>query len=392
MKLGLGLPHLGHLADPHAIRTVAATAEAAGLHSLWAMDRLLSPVAPRTLGYPGRSDGALPTAQQTVLDPLVALTVAATVTERIAIGTDVLVAPWYPPVLLARSLAAIDQVSGGRLQVGLGLGWSVDEFEAVGEPMGGRGRRLEEILDVLAAVWADDTIEITTSRERIAPSVMGAKPHRRPPILLGAHSDAGLDRIACRADGWLPFGIPLDDLSARWTNLLSTAERCGRDPGELHLVVRADPVIGHEQAERDRRPFAGSLGQVIGDVDHVRDAGATEVIFDFHATARSSDELVDSVLASPRRRRPWPCEPRSPRQPSLAFANHRSPYTLGGMCSRAQCPTCNRPTYQGCGRHVEQVLGDVPPSERCLCAEDRRRAEAARPKRSWFRSRSDATR
>ncbi len=73
-------------------------------------------------------------------------------------------------------------------------------------------------------------------------------------------------------------------------------------------------------------------------------------------------------------------------------ANHPNRYTLGGMCSRAQCPTCNRPTYKGCGNHVEQVLGDVPPSERCQCAEERRQAKAARPKRSWFGSRSDAYR
>ena len=296
MKLGLGLPHLGHLADPNAIRTVAIGAESAGLDSLWAMDRLLSPIAPRTFGYPGRSDGTLPTAQQTVIDPLVALTVAATVTERIAIGTDVLVAPWYPPVLLARSLAAIDQVSEGRLLVGLGLGWSVDEFEAVGAPMAGRGHRLEEILDVLAAVWADDTIDITTSREHIAPSVMGAKPTHRPPILLGAHSTAGLDRIACRADGWLPFGTPLDDIATNWTHVLHAAEKCGRDPDGLRLIVRADPVIGHRRNHRDRPSFVGSLDQVIDDVDHLRGIGADEVIFDFHATARNSDELVDSAL------------------------------------------------------------------------------------------------
>lgn len=296
MKLGLGLPHLGHLADPDAIRTVAVAAEQAGLDSLWAMDRLLSPVAPRTFGYPGRPDGRLPAAQETVLDPLVALTVAATVTERIAIGTDVLVAPWYPPVLLARSLAALDQVSGGRLLVGLGLGWSVDEFEAVGAPMAGRGQRLEEILDVLAAVWADHTVDITTSREHIAPSVMGAKPIHRPPILLGAHSAAGLDRVACRADGWLPFGIPLDDIAARWTNVLSAAARCGRDPEQLRLIVRADPVIGQPLADGGRQAFVGSLDQVIDDVGRLRAIGTSEVIFDFHATARTSDQLVDTVL------------------------------------------------------------------------------------------------
>jgi probable F420-dependent oxidoreductase len=298
MKLGLGLPHLGGLATPYAIRTVATAAEDAGLDSLWAMDRLLSPVAPRTLAYPGRTDGTLPEAQQTVIDPLVALTVAATVTERINVGTDVLVAPWYAPVLLARSLAAIDQVSSGRLVVGLGLGWSVDEFEAVGIAMPGRGQRIEEILDVLTAVWSDDTIEISTSHERIAPSVMGAKPIQRPrpPILLGANSQAGLERIARRADGWLPFGLPLDEIERRWTEVLRQAERYGRDPDQLQLVVRADPRLDARVAGRTRDPFTGTCGQAMGDIARVSELGASELILDFHATARSFDELVESAL------------------------------------------------------------------------------------------------
>jgi probable F420-dependent oxidoreductase len=298
MKLGLGLPHLGPLASPDAIRTVAIEAEAAGLDSLWAMDRLLSPVAPRTLGYPGRRDGTLPVAQQTVIDPLVALTVAATVTEHVTIGTDVLVAPWYAPVLLARSLAAIDQVSAGRLVVGLGLGWSVDEFEAVGAPMPRRGNRIEEILDVLDAVWGDATIDITTSHEHIAPSVMGAKPIQRPrpPILLGAHSEAGLERIARRADGWLPFGVPLDEIERQWAATLRMAEQNGRNPDDLQLVVRADPRIEAQPAGPHRAAFTGDIGEVMDDIERAREIGTTELVLDFHATARSIEELVDSAL------------------------------------------------------------------------------------------------
>jgi probable F420-dependent oxidoreductase len=298
MKLGLGLPHLGTLASPDAIRTVAIAAEAAGLDSLWAMDRLLAPLAPRTLAYPGRADGALPAAQRTVIDPLVALTLAATVTDRVGIGTDVLVAPWYAPVLLARTLAAIDQVSAGRLIVGLGLGWSVDEFEAIGAPLQRRGQRLEEILDVLDAVWGDGTVAIATSHERIAPSVMGAKPVQRPrpPILLGVHSDAGLERIARRADGWLPFGVPLTEIERQWGTILRMAERHGRNPDDLQLVVRADPRIDASLGGRHRRAFTGSCADVTNDIERTRALGADELILDFNATAQSLSELVDSAL------------------------------------------------------------------------------------------------
>jgi probable F420-dependent oxidoreductase len=298
MKIGLGLPHLGRAATPAAIRQVAIEAEAAGLDSLWAMDRLLAPVSPRSLAYPGRPDGSLPPAQQTVLDPLIALTVAADATRRIAVGTDVLVAPWYPPVLLARTLAAIDQVSAGRLVVGLGLGWSVDEFEAVGAPMAGRGSRLEEVIDVLEAVWADDLVAVTTTRESITPSVMGAKPVQRPrpPLLLAATVPAGLDRVARRADGWIPFGASFDDTVTGWRRINATAERMGRDPAELQLVVRADPDLGKHRFDSDRPPFSGSRRQVLGDIERVAEIGATELIFDFHATSTGTDELVDAAL------------------------------------------------------------------------------------------------
>lgn len=298
MKLGLGLPHLGTLASPDAIRTVAIAAESAGFDSLWAMDRLLAPLTPRTHAYPGRRDGALPTAQHTVIDPLVALTLAAAVTERVTIGTDVLVAPWYAPVLLGRTLAAIDQVSAGRLVVGLGLGWSVDEFEAVGAPMPGRGHRIEEILDVLDAVWGDGTIDITTRHEHIAPSVMGAKPVQRPrpPILLGAHSDAGLERIARRADGWLPFGVPLDEIERRWVATLQLAERQGRNPDDLRLVVRADPRIDVELGGRHRMAFTGSCADVMDDIQRTRELGATELILDVNTSAAAVGEFVDTAL------------------------------------------------------------------------------------------------
>lgn len=309
MKIGLGIPQLGRFADPDATRAVAVAADAAGFASLWAMDRLLVPVAPRTLGYPGSADGSLPPDQQRVLDPLVTLTLAAAVTERIRIGTDVLVAHWYPPVLLARSLAALDQVSRGRLTVGLGLGWSVDEFEAVGASMEQRGRRLEEILDVISTLWSTDTTSIETSietsRERVAASIVGVKPVQtpRPPILLAAFNPAGLDRIARRADGWLPFGLPLDTIGTTWGTVLHAAEGYGRDPDGLRLVIRADPSFTDIALGSDRLPFTGTRRQVIDDVQRARDLGTAELILDLQTSSGNTDELIDTALELAARQR-----------------------------------------------------------------------------------------
>ena len=164
MRLGVALGQAGCLADPASVRSAAAGAEQVGYSSIWVVDRLSDPCA--------------------VLDPITVLSYAAAVTSRVRLGTSVLVAPWYRPVLLARSLASLDLLSDGRLTIGLGLGSSPEEYKAVGVPHAERGRRLEEALDVLDAAWA------------AAP-----EPRARPPILLAATGPVGLDRVARRADG-----------------------------------------------------------------------------------------------------------------------------------------------------------------------------------------------
>jgi probable F420-dependent oxidoreductase len=297
MKIGLGVPQLGRFADPEVTRTVATAAEQAGFASLWAIDRLLAPTNPRS-PYPGSPDGVLPAAHHATLDPLVTLTLAAAVTERIRVGTSVLVAPWYPPALLARSLATLDRVSNGRLTVGLGLGWSIDEYDAVGAPMRHLGTRIEEILDVVSTLWGDGIAEIETAREHIAPSTVGIKPVRSPgpPILLATFNPAGLERVARRADGWLPAGLPLDAIAPMWASVLDTAERFGRDPAEMQLVVRADPTFTDVALGHHRASFTGSRRQVIDDIERARDIGATELILDVQASSRTADELIDTAI------------------------------------------------------------------------------------------------
>jgi probable F420-dependent oxidoreductase len=297
MKIGLGIPQSGRFADAGAARTVAVAAEAHGFSSLWAFDRLLAPVEPRS-AYPGTVDGALPPEQTHVLDPLVTLTLAAAVTDRIRVGTDVLVAPWYSPALLARTLATLDHVSGGRLTVGLGVGWSVDEYDAVGVPMRNRGRRLEEIIDVLTTTWIDDVVSIRTPREFIAPSVVGVKPAQspRPPLLLATFNPAGLDRIARMADGWLPVGMPFDVIEMMWGGVLQGAAQYGRDTSDMQLVVRAEVKITDIALGSDRTPFSGNRQQVADDIERAREIGATEVILDLQSKARSTDELLDTAV------------------------------------------------------------------------------------------------
>ena len=294
MRIGISIPQLGALADPAAVNQVAIEAEAAGYDSLWAIDRLLAPIRPRS-AYPASPDGALPAEHHRVLDPLVVLTHAAAVTERVRLGTNVLVAPWYSPVPLARSLTSLDLLSAGRLTVGFGIGWSIDEYEATTTPFARRGAQLEELLDVLHHVWTDDVVEHDGGSARIASCTIEPKPCQRPhpPVLLAAFTSAGFDRIARRADGWLPVAMPADVVAATWAGIREAAEGYGRNPDALQLVVRATVKVTTTAMGGDRAPFTGTIPQIAADVGAIADAGAHEVIIDVHADARTADEALD---------------------------------------------------------------------------------------------------
>src|SRR5262249_17623837 len=148
MRIGFALPQNGPEAGPDALSAVAHRAEQLGYDSLWVLDRLLFPVNPQ-VPYPAGGDGSLPELYKKVFDPIETLTFVAALTKRAGLGTSVLNLPWYNPVLLARRLTTLDILSGGRLRLGFGLGWSPDEYEAAGVPFKERGRRADEALTAL---------------------------------------------------------------------------------------------------------------------------------------------------------------------------------------------------------------------------------------------------
>src|SRR5262245_45093442 len=210
MRLGCVLPTFGPLAGPEAVKRVAEGAEGLGFHSLWVADRLLYPIAPRT-PYPASADGVLPEYFKRSMDPVEALTFAAAHTRRITLGTSVLNMPFYNPVVLARRLATLDVLSGGRLRVGLGQAWSADELEAVGADPKVRASRADEFISALKAMWGPDPVEFQGRHFRVARSIVGLKPVQRPhpPIYLAGYVAAALRRTASLADGWLPASLPM---------------------------------------------------------------------------------------------------------------------------------------------------------------------------------------
>lgn len=305
MRIGLGLPHYGTFARPEPLAEVARAAEAMGYASLWTGDRILVPVDPST-PYPS-GDGTIPPQHATYLDPLGALTFAAAATERIRLGTSTLGALWQPPVMLARALTTLDVLSHGRLDAGLGLGWLRDEFTTAGVPWHERGPRLDETLDVLEKIWANDVVEHHGRFFSIPRSTILPKPAQRPrpPILLGAFAPAGLRRVARRADGWLAPGMPLHHLNRLWQTVLRHAEDTGRDPAALRIVVRVNANLSTRPADPDAPPGTGTLNQVIDYTRAAADAGIHELFLDLGLTTTTTAQVLDiagSFIESARTR------------------------------------------------------------------------------------------
>src|SRR5205814_8413408 len=166
-----------------------------GYKASWARQRLLGRVAPLNAGY-GAPDAAWPAPFRSTLDPIVTLGFIAAQTERVRLGTSVLVAPFYSPIVLGKQLATPDVISGGRLTVGLGIGWSRDEYDAAGTPWEQRGARIDEFIECLDALWTQDDVKCKGAFYFVPTSRVEPKPVQkpRPPLLIGGYSEAAFRR------------------------------------------------------------------------------------------------------------------------------------------------------------------------------------------------------
>jgi probable F420-dependent oxidoreductase len=294
MRLGFALPQIGSAVGPEALVTVAKRAEDLGYDSLWVLDRILWPINPQA-PYP-IGDGSLPVQYKSVLDPVETLTFAAAHTSRIALGTGVLNLPWYNPVLLARQLTTLDILSGGRLRVGFGIGWSPDEYEAAGVTWEERGKRADESIKVLKKIWTTDPVEFQGKYYRIPKSFIGPKPLQKPhpPIYMAAFAPSALKRVATEANGWFPVGIPLSEVGSMFDGIKDMAKAAGRRPSELELIIAAGVEIHKTPIQKDRIDFTGTREQIAADFATARNLGAAEIVIyaQFLPEGESAKDLV----------------------------------------------------------------------------------------------------
>ena len=286
MRLGLRLPQRLGVDLQHDVVEAARTAEAAGYASLWTYERLLFPQTPAE-SYAELPNVPWPAHSRQAADPLAVLTAAAVATEQVRLGIAVLVAALHTPVQLAKALATIDQISGGRMIAGMGTGWSTDEFQATGATRADRGRFLDETLDVFDAVWGPDPVTFRSPRVVIDNASVLPKPATKIPVMLGGGSSKAVQRIAKRADGWLP--VPTTpgpagaaELRASWDRIREMASEYGRDTSRMEMVVVGNVTFTDRPAGPDRSAFVGTLDQIMDDVQMAAEAGADELIVDLN--------------------------------------------------------------------------------------------------------------
>jgi len=292
VRFGFSLQGRGVLAGREAITALAKRAEALGYDSIWVTDRMLIPVQSRS-AYPYSPTGAFPLGpDEPWLEPLTAVTYLATITERISVGTSVLVIPYRNPIFTAKALATADHLSGGRVILGAGVGWWREEFAALGVPFEDRAARTVEYLRLMKEIWTRPRVAFQGRFVRVA-EAGGVLPHpaRRGgiPIWIGGHSEAALRRVVAVGDGWHPLGLrpPVTlrppELAVKIRQLNDLAVAAGRDPAAITISFKA-PLKFEDAASAPRTALSGSPSQIVEDCRAYVAVGVQHFVLDFSVT------------------------------------------------------------------------------------------------------------
>jgi len=246
MRLGIHLPQYGRAAGPEAITQVAQRAEALGFADVWVSDHVVQPAAQ---GYPSPY----------LFEPLLTLAWAAAATQRVRLGTSVLVVPQYHPLTLANSLASLDRLAEGRLTVAAGVGWSAAEYAALGQDFSTRGARLDEALEIFRTVWTEDPVTHLGRHYQFSDLKIQPKPVGSIPIWIGGTSRQALARAVRSGNGYQGISTPPEELATVVRQLRSerpepefvVSYRTGWDPNGMDPAEIADEVAAYREAGVD---------------------------------------------------------------------------------------------------------------------------------------------
>ena len=275
MKFGVFLPSHGPAKSVQAVKQVAQAAEQAGFDSLWAADHILV--------HEQHSDHSM-------IETFVTLGYVAAITERVTLGTTVLVLPQRDPILAAKQAASVDQYSNGRLILGVGVGWMEEEYGYLRTDFRQRGRIMDEWIDVMRVLWNEDQPTFRGEWISFEESLFEPRPVQEggPPLTIGGVSDAAIRRAATRGDGWQPIHVEPEVVAAGVAKLRAWAN--GK-PKRVIFHSRAE--IG-EGADPAVTPICGSISAIIDRIGRYAEAGVEHMLFDFY-TCTTADAIQSQL-------------------------------------------------------------------------------------------------
>jgi probable F420-dependent oxidoreductase len=303
MEFGCHLPVFGPAATRAGLLTFAREMERLGYDSLWASDHIVIPHTIRSR-YPYSDTGQFPlAADATFLEPLTALAMVAGVTERVKLGTTVIVLPHRHPVLAAKMLSTLDHLSGGRVILGAGVGWMREEIELLGAPFDERGAWSDEAIRIMRACWRDERTRFHGRYFSFDDIGCFPKPVRGDiPIWMGGHSKPALRRIVALADGWHAAFPTAAGLEAGLSALREECARQKRPFDELSITLRAGLAIRTSPGGPDRRALQGTPEEIVADLRAFKALGVTHVLME--ASYRDLGQMTRTFEAFARDIRP----------------------------------------------------------------------------------------
>lgn len=280
MELGIVLPNAGVFADPGRILAVAEAAEGLGFDALWTADHLVLPVETRTTYPYFRGANVRLDPDYAFFEPLIALAAVATRTRRIGLGISVYLAALRHPLAVAKQVASLDQLSGGRVLLGVGAGWVAEEYETLGIPFAERGAFLDEHIEAMRTLFRDDRPRHAGRHYRFERIGFEPKPVRRDvPILVGGNSGPARRRAARLGDGWHVIDLSPEALAEGMAALARDCEAAGRSPEAVAVSIRAQIALTPAHVPEAKRmiPLTGPVDEILAALRRYRALGVAHV-------------------------------------------------------------------------------------------------------------------
>jgi probable F420-dependent oxidoreductase len=264
MKFGVMFANVGPMAHAEGAVALAQSAEEAGFESLWTVEHTVVPAGYES-AYPYSKDGRMPGPEDSEIpDPLVWLTYVGAHTSRIRLGTGILILPQRNPVILAKEVATLDRLTGGRVELGIGVGWLAEEFEAIGVPFEGRGKRADDHIEALRALWTQDRPTHDGPYVSFRDAISRPQPTQGSvPITVGGHSKAAARRAGRLGDGFFPGRGTHEELAELIDIVRATATEHGRDPDAIEITCGSPKVLGPDALDEVKALTALGVSRVV---------------------------------------------------------------------------------------------------------------------------------